>query len=99
MLLVASQIYPHMCKSIPFQSFPATSLHISFQMDLLQEAPQKTLLCFRERRVFAQRQNHDTAAFTFASHSISMLVKAIGTSVQTSYDKAVYATPEMMTFG
>ena len=39
------------------------------------------------------------APFSFTSHSISTLVKAIGTSEQTLYDKTVYATPKMMTFG
>lgn len=40
-----------------------------------------------------------TAPFAFTSHSISVLVKAIGTSEPTLYDKTVYATPKMMTFG
>lgn len=56
-------------------------------------------LCFHERRILYRGKIIKLAPFTVTSHSISVLVKAIGTSEQTLYNKTVYATPKMMTFG
>lgn len=73
-------------KNIHFHLFPATSLQLQ-----LQGESQK----YSSALSFVQWQNNKTqraAPFTFASHTISMLVKAIGTSKQTLYDNTVYAT-------
>lgn len=70
--------------SIHFQQIPATSLHTFVQTDLLQEEPHDTPpLCFHEREILYTGKNHEAqhaAPFAVPSHSISMLVKAIGTS-------------------
>lgn len=78
-------------KNIHFHLFPATSLHTFDKMDQLQGESQK----YSSALSFVQWQNNKTqraAPFTFTSHTISMLVKAIGTSKQTLYDNTVYAT-------
>lgn len=88
--------------SIHFQQFPASSLHKFVKMDLLQEEQQNTPpLCFDEKRILCRGKimKLHTLQHSHSHHTQSLCLLKQLAHQNTLYDKTVYATPKMMTFG